>query len=199
MMGDSKSTSPTLILASGSPRRRELMAAMGLDFVVDASHGVDENYPPELPVEQVAEWLAVQKSAAYPLKEGDTVITADTVVIVGDDPETGGSGGEILGKPRGRDEAIDMLGKLSGATHSVITGVCVRDSQTQKSFSERTLVTFRRLTTQEIEHYVDEFEPFDKAGAYGIQEWIGHVGIVGIDGSYNNVVGLPTAKLYEKL
>lgn len=177
-----------IILASGSPRRRELMEVMGLEFVVDAAHGVDEKYPVDMPVEQVAEYLAVQKSAAYPLRGGDIVVTADTVVILKD---------EILGKPHDRAEAINMLEKLSGTTHSVITGVCVRGARGQRSFSETTRVTFRPLARAEIEHYVDRFAPFDKAGAYGIQEWIGHIGITRIEGSYNNVVGLPTTTAYR--
>jgi septum formation protein len=140
-----------------------------------------------MPAAEVPLVLARKQSAASTLAAGEIVVTADTVVI---------AGGEILGKPASRGEAIAMLEKLSGRTHTVITGVCVRSTGAEKSFADTTTVTFRPLARTEIEHYVDTFKPFDKAGAYGIQEWIGHVGITAIDGSYNNVVGLPTEKLY---
>lgn len=178
-----------LILASGSPRRKELLGAMGVEFEV-AAVDADESYPASMPAEEVPLFLARKKSLAYSVAENEVVITADTVVILD---------GEILGKPASRDEALRMLAKLSGRTHKVVTGVCIRSADTMETFSDATSVTFRTLTQSETEYYVDTFRPFDKAGAYGIQEWIGHVGISSIEGSYNNVVGLPTWKLYLSL
>ncbi len=178
-----------LTLASGSPRRRELMAAMGLEFRV-VSVDADESFPVSMAAGDVPLFLARKKSDAYTLTDDETVITSDTVVILD---------GEILGKPANRSEAITMLSRLSGRMHTVITGVCIRSQSRTEAFASTTTVTFRPLTHDEIIYYVDNFKPFDKAGAYGIQEWIGHVGITKIDGSYNNVVGLPTEELFVHL
>ncbi len=175
-----------ITLASGSPRRRELLKAMGLEFGV-AAVDVDESYPESMPAVEVPLYLARKKSLAYSVDRNEIVITADTVVILD---------GEIMGKPTSREAAVDMLKRLSGRTHTVITGVCLRSAERVEAFASTTEVTFRALVANEIEYYVDTFRPYDKAGAYGIQEWVGHVGITRIDGPYNNVVGLPTEELY---
>lgn len=181
-----------LILASRSPRRRELMMGAGLDFVVADNYEVDETFPAEMPAKDVARYLAVLKSEAYPapLADGEILITADTVVIVD---------GRVLGKPQDRSEAIAMLEMLSGREHHVITGVALRGSRKRTAFSAGSRVVMRRLGRDEIEYYVDTYRPYDKAGAYGIQEWIGYVGIKGIRGSFYNVMGLPVQTLYTKL
>lgn len=180
-----------LILASASPRRQSLLSEAGLKFEIVVKP-VNEDFPPELKREQVALYLAAKKASAYidEVKNGYTVITADTIVCLDE---------EILNKPAGYDEAVEMLGKLSGRTHEVITAVCIRNSSQSRSFHVKTSVTFREITTGEIDWYVTNYSPFDKAGAYGIQEWIGLVAITKIDGSYNNVVGLPVAELYREL
>ena len=180
-----------LLLASKSPRRRELLGR--LDFpltIVDVD--VDERILESLPVEQVAETLARHKADGYSAKisTNEVLVTADTVVVLGN---------RVLGKPHGREEAVEMLRQLSGKVHQVYTGVCLRSADRSVSFSERTDVHFRHLTDDEINHYVDVYKPFDKAGAYGIQEWIGMVGIERIEGCYYNVMGLPLARLYREL
>lgn len=181
-----------VILASNSPRRRELLAMIVPQFEVEALIGVDESYPAELPAEEVPEYLSRLKSGAYPgeLADGDVLITADTVVIVD---------GGILGKPHDRDEAVAMLKRLSGRTHLVVSGVCVRGAKCAESFSSQTEVTFAALEDRQIEEYVDKYSPLDKAGAYGIQEWIGAVAIESIKGSFYNVMGLPVHALYRTL
>jgi septum formation protein len=180
-----------LILASQSPRRRELLAGSGLEFQLAERFECDESYP-AMPLTDVAEYLSRKKSDAYPveLAEADILLTADTVVI---------ACGEILGKPHSRDEAITMLQKLSGATHEVATGVTLRTSTKSHSFTSVSKVRFRQLSREEIEYYVDNYRPMDKAGSYGIQEWIGYVGIEHIDGSFYNVMGLPIQRLYCEL
>ena len=180
-----------LILASQSPRRRELLAGSGLDFQLAERFECDESYP-EMPLTDVAEYLSRKKSDAYPveLAEADVLLTADTVVI---------ACGEILGKPHSRDEAITMLRMLSGSTHEVATGVTLRTSTKSHSFTSVSKVRFRQLSLEEIEYYVDNYHPMDKAGSYGIQEWIGYVGIEHIDGSFYNVMGLPIQRLYCEL
>lgn len=180
-----------LILASQSPRRRELLAGSGLEFQLAERFECDESYP-AMPLTDVAEYLSRKKSDAYPveLAEADVLLTADTVVI---------ACGEILGKPHSRDEAIAMLQKLSGATHEVATGVTLRTSTKSHSFTSVSKVRFRPLSSEEIEYYVDNYHPMDKAGSYGIQEWIGYVGIEHIDGSFYNVMGLPIQRLYCEL
>ena len=180
-----------LILASPSPRRRELLAGSGLDFQLAERFECDESYP-AMPLTDVAEYLSRKKSDAYPveLAEADILLTADTVVI---------ACGEILGKPHSRDEAIAMLQTLSGSTHEVATGVTLRTSTKSHSFTSISKVRFRPLSREEIEYYVDNYHPMDKAGSYGIQEWIGYVGIEHIDGSFYNVMGLPIQRLYCEL
>ena len=181
-----------LILASASPRRRELLAACDLDFVLAEKFECEECYPADLAADKVAEYLSQLKSNAYPhtLCEGDILLTADTVVIVG---------GEILGKPKDSADAERMLKMLSGATHKVVTGVTLRTSSRTISFSAESLVSFRTLESEEIAYYIEKYRPLDKAGAYGIQEWIGYIGIEGIEGSFYNVMGLPTQRLYQAL
>ena len=180
-----------LILASQSPRRRELLAGSGLEFQLAERFECDESYP-AMPLTDVAEYLSRKKSDAYPveLAEADVLLTADTVVI---------ACGEILGKPHSRDEAIAMLRMLSGSTHEVATGVTLRTSTKSHSFTSVSKVRFRQLSLEEIEYYVDNYRPMDKAGSYGIQEWIGYVGIEHIDGSFYNVMGLPIQRLYCEL
>ena len=181
-----------LILASNSPRRRQLLADCGLAFECAPKFGCDERYPSDLPVREVAEYLSRLKSECCPIALGDKdiLLTADTVVIVGD---------VILGKPSDAKYAKTMLRILSGRNHTVVTGVTLRSAGRSRSFSVASDVRFRNLSDEEIEYYVDEYKPFDKAGAYGIQEWIGYVAIEGIDGSFYNVMGLPVQRLYVEL
>ena len=181
-----------LILASQSPRRRQLLSDAGLEFTLADRFECDETYPQDMPAEDVAEYLSHLKSEAYPepLAEGDILLTADTVVIANN---------RVLGKPSDRAEAIEMISLLSGCDHEVITGCTLRTATRQRSFSVRSKVHFRALDREEIEYYVDCYRPFDKAGAYGIQEWIGYVGIEGIEGSFYNVMGLPVQRLYSIL
>ena len=181
-----------LILASQSPRRRQLLSDAGLEFTLADRFECDETYPQDMPAEDVAEYLSRLKSGAYPepLAEGDILLTADTVVIADN---------RVLGKPSDRAEAIEMISLLSGCDHNVITGCTLRTATRQRSFSVRSKVHFRALDREEIEYYVDCYRPFDKAGAYGIQEWIGYVGIEGIEGSFYNVMGLPVQRLYSIL
>ena len=181
-----------LILASASPRRRELLAACDLDFVLADKFECDERYPADLAAEKVAEYLSQLKSNAYPhpLGEKDILLTADTVVILGD---------KILGKPHSEAEAVEMISSLSGATHKVVTGVTLRTAEQTISFSAESLVSFRTLDTEEIAYYVEKYRPMDKAGAYGIQEWIGYTAIDRIEGSFYNVMGLPVQRLYSTL
>lgn len=179
-----------IILSSNSPRRRELLAGLGIDFEVKVIEGVDESYPDTLPSKDVAEYIAREKAAAYEVADDELVITADTVVIVGDD---------ILGKPHDAAEAHVMLRKISGRTHHVVTGVCMKTKREQHSFSVVTGVTFKKLTDAEIDYYIEHYKPFDKAGAYGIQEWIGYIGVTGLNGSYYNVMGFPVQRVYAEL
>lgn len=180
-----------LILASASPRRQQLMKDAGFTFEVRLKN-VEEKYPQELHLENVPEYLSKVKASAFreELKADEVLITADTVVCIHD---------RILGKPADRKQAISMLQELSGNRHLVVTGVSVTTRTEQLSFSSRTDVFFKHLSNEEIEFYVDTYKPFDKAGAYGIQEWIGYIGIERIEGSFYNVMGLPIQKLYETL
>ena len=180
------------ILASNSPRRKELLAGLGLDFEVRVIDGIDESYPASLPTAEVAKYIAEKKAQAYraTMAPDELIITADTVVIVGP---------EILGKPHDEADAVRMLRAISGRTHQVTTGVCLLTSTKQRSFSVTTDVTFKELTDAEIHHYVSKYRPFDKAGAYGIQEWIGYIGVTGLNGSYYNVMGLPVQRIYTEL
>ena len=179
-----------IILSSNSPRRRELLAGLGVDFEVKVIKGVDESYPATLPSEDVAEYIEREKAAAYEVAADELVITADTVVVVGDD---------ILGKPHDAAEARKMLREISGCTHRVVTGVCMKTLKETHSFSVVTGVTFKTLSDEEIDYYVERYKPFDKAGAYGIQEWIGYIGVTGLEGSYYNVMGFPVQRVYEEL
>ncbi len=180
-----------LILASNSPRRQQLLQELGVRFTVKTKP-VDEHYPEDLAPGAVAEYLARKKGIAYQadLSEDELIITADTVVVIGT---------EILNKPADEQQAKQMLEKLSGRSHQVITGVCLTTRQTQISCKDTTNVFFRDLTNREIDYYIRRYGPYDKAGGYAIQEWIGMIGITRIEGSYFNVVGLPVEKLYEQL
>lgn len=181
-----------LILASQSPRRRQLLSDAGLEYTLAARFECEEVYPADLPAAEVAEYLSRLKSEAYPEALGgrDILLTADTVVV---------AGGAVLGKPADRDAAVEMLHKLSGRDHEVITGVTLRGAERMRNFSARSKVRFRRLSDEEIAYYVDNYRPMDKAGSYGIQEWIGYVGIEGIEGSFYNVMGLPVQRVYCEL
>ena len=181
-----------LILASASPRRRELLAACDLEFTLAEKFECEECYPADLEATKVAEYLSQLKSNAYPhaLGEKDILLTADTVVILGD---------KILGKPHSEEEAVEMISSLSGATHKVVTGVTLRTAKQTISFSAESLVSFRTLDAEEVRYYVEKYRPLDKAGAYGIQEWIGYIGIEGIEGSFYNVMGLHVQRLYATL
>jgi septum formation protein len=181
-----------IILASKSPRRQELLRGMGVDFEI-LTKETPENYPADLPLDEVPKYLSLQKSLAFndnELPADYLLITSDTVVICE---------GEILGKPKNREDATRMLQLLSGKTHHVVTGVTVRSAEKTESFAVRSNVTFAQLDDEEIDYYIEHCKPFDKAGAYGIQEWIGYVGISGLEGSFYNVMGLPTRKLYQCL
>ena len=179
-----------MTLASGSPRRKQLLTELGLDFEV-MLRAMEENIPAEIEPQKAAEFLSRQKAAIYPdISQSSIVIAADTVVLFK---------GKLLGKPVSRAEAIGMISLLSGQEHEVITGVCFAYKHLIHSFSVQTKVFFRPLSTEQIAFYVDTYQPFDKAGAYGIQEWIGMVGIERIEGDYYNVVGLPVGKVYAEL
>ncbi len=181
-----------IILASNSPRRKELLGGLGYPFEVRVKEGIDESYPEDLPVSQVAAYIAEKKGDAYRqyIQEDELVITADTVVIVDD---------EILGKPVDEADAVRMLRLLSGRTHQVTTGVCILTAAQKRCFDVTTDVTFKPLSDEEILYYVRHHHPFDKAGAYGIQEWIGYVGVTCLHGSYYNVMGLPVQRIYAEL
>ncbi len=181
-----------IILGSASPRRKELLSELDLSFSVDARTDFIENIPAGMACEEIPRYLAEGKSRGFhrPLEEGELLITADTLVFIAE---------EALGKPRDREDALRMLRELSGRPHTVTTGVCLRTKDGIESFTDSTLVHFAPLTETDIEYYVDRYQPFDKAGAYGIQEWIGAAAISRIEGSYYNVMGLPTAALWEHL
>lgn len=179
-----------LILASSSPRRQYLMKEAGFEFTVEKPE-VDEVFPSVMPVDQVARYLASKKAEYFrPNIHEEIIVTADTVVIIFD---------RILNKPRDKKEAFEMLSLLSGRTHLVMTGVCIVSKEKEESFDDTTEVTFQSLTKEEIEFYVDQYKPYDKAGGYGAQDWIGMVAIKKISGSYFNVMGLPIHKVYEHL
>src|SRR5688572_3641375 len=179
-----------LIVASSSPRRQYLMKEAGFNFTVEKPD-VDESFPGDLPVDQVAKYLAEKKAEYFRLAMKDEIVlTADTVVILQN---------QILNKPADRSEAIHMLEMLSGNSHVVMTGVCIMSKEKETSFDDTTKVTFESLTKAEIEFYVDQYKPYDKAGAYGAQDWIGMIAIQKIEGSYFNVMGLPINKVYQHL
>lgn len=181
-----------LILCSQSPRRKELLGALGWPFTVRTAEGIDESFPPGLSPGETALAIARKKAAAYAAtrRMDEVLVTADTIVCLD---------GEVLGKPRDEADAIRMLRMLSGRVHEVATGVCIVSNSGTECFAVVTEVEFAQLTDETIWRYVQDFRPLDKAGAYGIQEWIGHVGIRTIRGSYDNVVGLPVQELYERL
>lgn len=179
-----------LILASNSPRRRELLTGLGLDYEVRLMSGIDESYPDNLSGEEIPQYIARQKAAAYTLAPDELLITADTIVYLN---------GEVMGKPADEAEAEQMLRHLAGCTHQVITGVVLTTTTEQRSFASVSHVTFATLSDEEIHHYVTHYRPMDKAGAYGIQEWIGFVGVERLEGSYFNVMGLPVQRLYKEL
>ena len=207
-----------IILASNSPRRRELLSGLGLDYEVRTLQGLDESYPEGLTMEEIPQYISRKKAAAYTLGPDELLITADTIVWLE---------GEVLGKPADEEEARQMLRKLSGRTHQVVTGVTLShigqfDNSTisqfhnfttsqlsnrkssncqiiHHSFSSVSQVTFAQLSEAEIDHYVTHYRPLDKAGAYGIQEWIGYIGVTSIEGSYFNVMGLPVQRLYSEM
>lgn len=183
-------TSKRIILASNSPRRRELLAGLDIDFEVRVKEGIDEAYPASLPMEQIPQYISRAKSQAYELAPDELLITADTIVW---------TAGRVLGKPSSPTEAEHMLHLLSGRTHQVITGVTLATKEWTTSFSAVTDVTFAALTDDEVHYYVQRYAPMDKAGAYGVQEWIGYVGVTSLSGSYYNVMGLPVQRLYAEL
>lgn len=181
-----------IILASNSPRRKELLAGLDISFDVRVIDGIDESYPDDLATHGIAQYISQKKAAAYRLSmaSDELVITADTIVVLGT---------HVMGKPHDAAEAQAMLRELSGRTHQVITGVTLTTTDRQTSFSVITDVTFKAFTDDEINYYVSNYRPFDKAGAYGIQEWIGHIGVTALNGSYFNVMGLPVQRIYEAL
>lgn len=181
-----------IILASNSPRRKELLSGLGVDYEVKTLPDVDESYPDGLSGEEIAKHIARGKAEAYRslIQADELVITADTIVWLD---------GTVMGKPKDEEEAKDMLMRLSGNTHQVITGVCLTTASTQKTFATVTDVTFATLTDEEVDYYVTRYQPMDKAGSYGVQEWIGFVGVENLSGSYFNVMGLPIQRLYTEL
>lgn len=181
-----------VILASNSPRRKELLAGLGVDYEVRTLPDVDESYPETLQGADIPLYIAKEKADAYVamMQPGELMITADTIVWLD---------GKVLGKPRDREDALQMLRTMSGRTHEVFTGVCITTTDWQRSFTAQTEVRFATLSEEEIAYYVDKFQPMDKAGAYGVQEWIGFIGVENISGSYYNIMGLPVQKLYREL
>ena len=181
-----------VILASNSPRRKELLAGLGVDYEVRTLPDVDESYPDTLQGADIPLYIAKEKADAYRdmLQLGELMITADTIVWLD---------GKVLGKPEGREGAVEMLRSLSGKSHQVFTGVCLTTTEWQKSFTAASDVEFDALSEEEIQYYVDKYQPMDKAGAYGVQEWIGYIGVKSISGSFYNIMGLPIQKLYGEL
>ena len=181
-----------VILASNSPRRKELLAGLGVVYEVRTLPDVDESYPETLQGADIPLYIAKEKADAYVamMQPGELMITADTIVWLD---------GKVLGKPRDREDALQMLRTMSGRTHEVFTGVCITTTDWQRSFTAQTEVRFATLSEEEIAYYVDNFQPMDKAGAYGVQEWIGFIGVENISGSYYNIMGLPVQKLYREL
>lgn len=181
-----------IILASGSPRRKELLAGLNIDFEVDTKNTFEETYDPETPHERIPEVLSEGKSYGFhrPLEDNEILITSDTLVLCD---------GRVMGKPHTREEAYDMLRWLSGREHKVITAITIRDSRQCRTSSDTAIVTFNKLSDREIYYYIDNFKPFDKAGAYGIQEWIGYIGIGKIEGSFFTIMGLPVHLVYQEL
>ncbi len=181
-----------IILASNSPRRKELLRGLDIAFDVRVQPDIAEDYPADTAPADVAAYISREKANAYKdtIAENELIITADTVVIVGN---------EILGKPHDDAEAKEMLHKISGQKHQVVTGVCLTTTEKQRCFSVSTDVTFKNLKEEEIDYYIETYSPLDKAGAYGIQEWIGYIGVTALEGSYFNVMGLPVQRIWEEL
>lgn len=181
-----------IILGSNSPRRKELLAGLNIDFIVDTGNTFEETYDPSTPHEQIPEVLSKGKSYGFhrPLEDDEILITSDTLVLCGD---------RVMGKPHSREEAYDMLRFLSGREHKVITAVTIRDTKSCTTSSDTAIVNFKELSDNEIYYYIDNFKPFDKAGAYGIQEWIGYIGIGKIEGSYFTIMGFPVHLVYQEL
>lgn len=181
-----------VILASNSPRRKELLAGLGVDYEVRTLPDVDESYPETLQGADIPLYIAKEKADAYVamMQPGELMITADTIVWLD---------GKVLGKPQDKEDALQMLRTMSGRTHEVFTSVCITTTDWQRSFTAQTEVRFATLSEEEIAYYVDNFQPMDKAGAYGVQEWIGFIGVENISGSYYNIMGLPVQKLYREL
>ena len=184
-----------IVLGSNSPRRKELLAGLDLKFEVEVIPGIDESYPDDLTADEIPAYIARKKAEAYleKMTDNELLITADTIVVTYGQPD------RILGKPTDREEAIEMLCHLSGHVHEVITGVCLTTKQKTVSFSVSSAVAFSNLEKDDIIYYVDKYRPYDKAGSYGIQEWIGYVGVEAINGSFYNVMGLPVQRLYQEL
>jgi len=180
-----------IILGSQSPRRKQLLQELGFEFEI-LIKDIDESFPANIPTEKVAEYIANKKAVAYELDltEDNLIITADTVVILRD---------EILGKPKSFAEAREMLSSLSNGFHRVVSGVCITSLEKMISFSDLSEVFISEITEKEMDYYIENYSPLDKAGAYGIQEWFGHAKVAQIKGSYTNIMGLPTAKLYDQL
>jgi septum formation protein len=181
-----------IILASASPRRKELLAGLCVDFEIDTKNNFEEIYPETISHESIPEFLSEGKSHGFhrPLQDNEILITSDTLVLCED---------HVMGKPQNRDEAFQMLRQLSGRSHKVITAITIRNSSRQSTLSDTAIVHFKGLTDSEISHYIDTFKPYDKAGAYGIQEWIGYIGIDKIEGSYFTIMGLPVHLVYQEL
>lgn len=181
-----------IILASNSPRRKELLSGLDIEFTVDTGNTFEEVYDPATPHERIPEVLSEGKSYGFhrTLEANEILITSDTLVLCGE---------RVMGKPHSREEAIDMLRCLSGREHKVITAITLRDCDRSTTTSDTAVVYFKELTDNEIEYYVDQYKPFDKAGAYGIQEWIGYAGIGRIEGSYFTIMGLPVHLVYKEL
>ena len=181
-----------IVLCSNSPRRKELLKGLGLNFQTRIIDGIDESYDKSLPGEDIAKMISEKKAESYKatMSSDELIITADTIVYVD---------GEVLGKPQNKIDAARMLKMISGKCHDVITGVCLLTSNKRISFSVKTKVSFAQITDDEISFYIENYKPYDKAGAYGIQEWIGYIGVDSIQGSYFNVMGLPIQRLYSEL
>lgn len=181
-----------VILASNSPRRKELLAGLGVEYQVRTLPDVDESYPETLQGADIPLFIAKEKADAYQamIQPDELMITADTIVWLD---------GKVLGKPNDREDALQMLRDMSGRTHEVFTGVCITTTEWQRSFAAQTEVRFSKLSEEEICYYVDKYQPMDKAGAYGVQEWIGFIGVENISGSYYNIMGLPVQRLYREL
>ena len=187
-----KITKYKVLLGSNSPRRKELLGGIDIDYKLRVPQGVDETYPEDIPFEEVPEFLANKKALAGLdlLNDDELFVTADTIVVLD---------GEVLGKPQNKKEVCEMLKRLSGKTHQVITGVCLTSKKKQVRFSDTTKVTFAELTDEEISYYAKNYNPTDKAGAYGVQEWIGYIAVNHLEGSYFNVMGLPINRLYQAI